>query len=248
MIQIVLVVGLIFVLVVFLQWFIYSAPAATKIVLKRFLLSFGVLVVLVLTVSGRLGWLLPILGGLVAMLARVFPHLIRLAPVLQRLWTQYRASKPQTRTQNVSAVETEFIRMTLDHELGEISGEVLKGRFAGSTFNELNLRSLLQLREEVMGLDNDSVALIESYLDRIYPNDWQKARTSQEEQKRERTRRGEENMRREEALEILGLPAGSSSSDIIAAHRKLIQKIHPDRGGSGYLAAKINRARDVLLG
>lgn len=135
--------------------------------------------------------------------------------------------------------------MKLDHDLGEISGEVLKGRFAGRTLSELDLNSLLQLREEVMGRDQDSIALIESYLDRIYPNDWRKAGSSQEEQK---SSGAPADMTREEALEILGLSPNSLPGEIIAAHRRLIQKLHPDRGGSDYLAAKINRAREVLLG
>lgn len=158
---------------------------------------------------------------------------------------QYRAKRPRTGAENVSTVETEFVRMKLDHDLGEISGEVLKGRFAGRTFNELDLNSLLQLREEVMGYDKDSLALIESYLDRIYPNDWRKAGSQQGQQKRSFD---PDDMTREEALEILGLSSSSLPGDIIAAHRRLIQKIHPDRGGSDYLAAKINRAREVLLG
>ncbi len=50
-----------------------------------------------------------------------------------------------------------------------------------------------------------------------------------------------------EAREILGLQAGYSRQDVINAHRRLIQKLHPDRGGSDYLATKINQARDILL-
>ena len=53
-------------------------------------------------------------------------------------------------------------------------------------------------------------------------------------------------MSEEEAYEILGLEKPSSKSEISKAHKRLIQKLHPDRGGSDYLAAKINAAKDKI--
>lgn len=51
----------------------------------------------------------------------------------------------------------------------------------------------------------------------------------------------------EEAYQVLGLEAGATREEVIEAHRKLMQKLHPDRGGNDYLAARLNQAKDMLL-
>jgi len=76
---------------------------------------------------------------------------------------------------------------------------------------------------------------------RLLPKNWSRAGIPRE-------RRSTGTMSREEALKVLGLGAGASADDIREAHRRLILQNHPDRGGSDYLASKINEAKDVLLG
>ncbi len=133
--------------------------------------------------------------------------------------------------------------MTLDHDSGEVNGEVLAGQFAGKTLDQLDLDSLLQLLDECRD-DEESVALLEVYLDRKYEDDWKQQAGTQS--SRQQATAGAA-MTREEALQILGLSADASADDIIKAHRRLMQKLHPDRGGSAYLASKINQAKDILL-
>ena len=138
-----------------------------------------------------------------------------------------------------SEIETAFLHMRLDHDTGEMDGTVLRGRFEGRALGELGLQDLLELLTECR-TDRQSVAVLEAYLDRIH-GDWREHRgpppgTSSDE------------MSEREARAMLGVGPEATREEIIEAHRRLIQRVHPDRGGSDYLAAKLNAAKDLLLG
>lgn len=144
-----------------------------------------------------------------------------------------------------SNVKTEFLRMTLAHDTGEMSGEILRGRFAGDDLSDLSLASLLELLEECRAEDPPSVQLLETYLDRVHGADWR-------EQAGHRANSGASQspggaMTVEEARDILGVDENASADEIRAAHHRQMMKHHPDRGGSSYLAARINEAKDRLL-
>ena len=138
-----------------------------------------------------------------------------------------------------STVATRYLRMSLDHDSGTISGEVTAGRFAGRSLADLSLEDVLELRRECSD-DPQSVSILEGYLDKFHP-EWR------EPGKAPPPGSGG-SMTVEEARAILGVGPEASGEDIREAHRRLMQKLHPDRGGSTYLAAQINRARDLLLG
>jgi hypothetical protein len=145
-----------------------------------------------------------------------------------------------------SHVRTEALEMELDHDSGRMEGQCLRGRFAGRSLSTLSEADLLRLLAELRVSDQQGALLLEAYLDHISP-DWRE-REGEEAQKAETRARDGSRMRREEAYEVLGLEPGASEDEIRAAHRRLMMKVHPDQGGSDYLAARINEAKDVLLG
>jgi len=139
-----------------------------------------------------------------------------------------------------SEVRTRFVAARLDHATGHMTGEVLDGRFRGRRLDDLNLDELLDLLGEAQA-DADSARLVESYLERRAPG-WR------EQQQQRQAPPSSGAMTRAEALRVLGLSEGASPADIKAAHRRLMAQVHPDHGGSDYLAQQINAAKDVLLG
>ena len=155
---------------------------------------------------------------------------------------------PRKSTGQKSGVRTDTLEMVLDHDSGRMEGRCLKGRYAGRELASLHEAELLRLLDEIAGADSQGAALLEAYLDRRSKG-WREHRsagTSKEKAREPRDRTG--SMSREEAYDVLDLKPGASEDAIRAAHRRLMMKLHPDRGGSTYLACRINEAKDVLLG
>ena len=148
-----------------------------------------------------------------------------------------------------STVETPFVRMTLDHDTGNMTGSILRGRFAGLRIEELGRAELVALLRECRTDDEESARLVEAYLDRAHP-DWQdglRGDPGSGSSGAGAAAGGSSDVTPEEAWAILGLAPGADAAAIRAAHHRLMKQLHPDHGGTDYFAAKLNRARDVLL-
>jgi hypothetical protein len=140
-------------------------------------------------------------------------------------------------------VRTSWLEMELDHDSGDMRGTILKGTHAGERLDKITRDALVALYHQAGKEDPETGRLLEAYLDRTFGSDWRAAEQA-EQSVPERATTG---MSRAEALKVLGLQEGASDDDIRAAHRRLMLQNHPDRGGTDYIAAKINEAKDVLL-
>ncbi|MBI3451933.1 MAG: DnaJ domain-containing protein [Rhodospirillales bacterium] len=188
-----------------------------------------------LAVSGRLGQAL-VLGSALA------PLLIRWKSLLARARNAAGPAPGQH-----SDIETAWLRMSLDHDSGAMDGVILAGPLRGRRLGELSADQLLELLAECRLHDAEGAQVLEAYLDRVQP-DWRQA--GDHGAASEGGGGGgtsSATMTREEAYRILGVEPGASKAAIREAHRRLMMKLHPDQGGSTYLAAKINQAKDLLL-
>ena len=198
--------------------------------------TFVVVVIVVTTVMG-LFLTLPGRLGPIGWLLMVLPALFRWRAILQAM-KNIRGPTPGKN----SDVESAYLRMTLEHDSGVLRGTVLQGRYAGRNLDEMSLDELMDLFRECRVEDPQSAPVLESYLDRVHGAEWRGSAAAAG-----RTDGGAAGMTADQAYEILALQPGASEDEIREAHRALLKANHPDRGGSTWLAAKINLAKDLLL-
>lgn len=206
---------------------------------NKALLIGGGIVVLFALITGKLHPLFAALAALVPLAYRAI-GLFQTFNTIRGFTHRMKAgASPGPTPGQTSEVETAFLRMRLDHDTGEMHGTVLRGRFKGRALRDLALAHALELLDECQS-DRQSMAVLEAYLDRVHEG-WR-------EHRRPPPRASADGMSRDEAHAVLGLGPDATRDEIVEAHRRLIQRLHPDRGGSDYLAAKLNAAKDLLLG
>ncbi len=225
--------------------FVQANPAQLAQAVRVFLAAFSALASTGLLFTGRFGLALITIGATVMAI-----RALRRGPGGMGGTVHGGAERGPT-----SEVVTDTLRMELDHSTGMLEGEVLRGPFRGRSLESLGLSDLLDLLAECQREDPRSVALLETYLDRRQP-DWRAHAAGDESAGDEglgddggaqRQRRASGNMDEATAWSILGLAPGASVDEIKTAHRRLMTKLHPDHGGSSYLAAQLNEAKDLLL-
>jgi hypothetical protein len=227
-------------LLLFARWFAAADPRTLTFAAKATGTGILVVVAAYLLLTGRVAWIIGLFPFLLPLLLRR----INLGPA-GNFSTFPGAGQGQT-----SNVRTRYLEMRLDHETGDLDGEVLQGPYAGRQLSAVSTDDLIELLRWLRGEDRKSALLLEAYLDRRCP-DWQERFSEADakqgpEQDAGSSPAGAMSVR--DAYRVLGLEPGAGEGEIREAYHRLISSVHPDKGGSSFLAAQVNRAKDILLG
>jgi hypothetical protein len=221
------------------RWWVQAEPRQLLKALRWAGAAVGLILLAVIAISGRWSWL-------PALLFPAIPWLIR----FRALNTMRKNARGPRRGQS-SQVSTRFLKMVLDHDNGEMTGEVTEGQFTGRGLDQMTLGELIELWRECAKEDEQSRLVMENYLDRGHP-EWRSVAGAGPREETAGARSDspwtKTGMSAEEACKILGVEADATPDDIEAAYRRVMKSAHPDHGGSDWMAAKVNQAKDVLLG
>lgn len=227
-------IALVICVVLAVNWFAKASLPQVLRALRGAAVGLALLVILVLVLFGRLHWL-------IGLAAWAIPMALALRAKLRR-----DAAGRGPRPGQSSQVRTRFVDMRLDHDSGELDGIVLVGAYEGRKLSSMSLQELRALLAEAAA-DADSMNVLAAYLDRHHGESWRARDDRDPASDAGGGAATGDAMTRDEAWRILGLEPDASADEIRAAHRRLMKQLHPDHGGTDYLAAKINEAKDLLL-
>lgn len=203
--------------------------------LNMFILAGLFCLLLLLALTGHLSWLIAAVGALLPLIPRGVRFFMGAWPSIKPYFQRYKQNRQST-------MHTRFIHLRIDMLSGQLQGEVVEGEYAGQALGNLPVAKLLILLEQCQQQDAESAALLLAYLNRQHAG-WDNGQAGSFKQKTTT----DSEMTVQQAREVLGVSDAATEKEIIKTHKQLMQKLHPDRGGSDYLAQQINRARDVLL-
>jgi len=201
-------------------------------------------VLILLTVSGRAHWITGAIGALLPMVKAMLPQLQRLLPFAMQ-WRKNQAQQGQ--------LTGEWVKLKVDPLTGVMDGLVLKGSFEGQALSALSESQLKTLLGDCLNHEMKSTQLLATFLQHSYGEQWQTtfAEVLQQHsaQSQQQASSGTANgpLSVKDAYEVLGVNEDSTKEEVLKAYKSMMQKVHPDRGGSDYLTRLVSEAKDLLL-
>jgi len=234
--------------VLLLKWYADADVKTLKKSIRWTGVTLLVLIILVLAATGRLGAAYAVLVGALGWIWRVF-NFIQMGRQMSGMFRSFGFNQGFAGfggggNAHSSQVESAFLAMTLDHRTGEMDGKVRRGTFEGRVLSELNKDEVSELSHEVQS-DHESAQLLDAFIERTHP-DWREEHGTADSDGGGSSPQSSA-MSDDEARRILGVSEAAGEPEIKAAYRKLMAQLHPDKGGSDYLAAKVNQAKELLL-
>lgn len=227
-IRVILLAIAIFILLNLVSYLKRQTPSQRKALLWKYSGYIIAIVAIILVATGRLHWIGAVIAASLPFLKSAGGLALRFLPFMSWLKQQQFAN---------SVITTRFLRVVINRASGQLQGQVITGQHQGCDLASLSQEQLQVLLKDYQSQDPESARLLSAYISKRFNQGYQQYNNDT----------GSSQMSRTEALQILGLDDSADDKAIVKAHRSLMQKLHPDRGGSDYLAAKINQAKDFLL-